>query len=228
MLNKIVRLLMFLAFTAGLLLSTPLMSQVNDAGLWTSMSFDAKVVKKLSLTLSQEFRFNENITELGTSFTESGLTYKLNKHLQIAVNYRFTQQRKLNNYYTLRNRFYADFKYNHKIKPFALSWRARFQNQIADLGRASDGGVPEYYFRNKLSAKWDFNKPFEPYISFELFSPLKFPRTHAFDNMRGTAGVEYEFSKHHKIDVYYMIQRELNVSNPETDFIIGLGYAYKL
>jgi len=42
------------------------------------------------------------------------------------------------------------------------------------------------------------------------------------------AGIEYDFTKHHKIDAYYMIQKEVNVSDPRTDFIIGIGYFYKL
>jgi hypothetical protein len=42
------------------------------------------------------------------------------------------------------------------------------------------------------------------------------------------AWLEYGISKHQKIDLFYMIQKEVNVSNPETDFIVGLGYAYKL
>lgn len=228
MFAKSVRLPVFLLIAIGVLLFTPAMGQVKDAGLWTSVSFEAKLVKKLSINISQEFRFNENITELGAALTDAGFSYKFNKHFQFAANYRFTQRYKLENYYSFRHRFYADVKYSHKIKPFEMSWRIRFQDQISDIGRASDGGIPEYYFRNKLGLKLDLDKSYKPYISLELFSPLGYPRLNAFDGIRGTTGIEYDFSKHHKIDVYYMIQKELNVSNPETDFVIGLGYAYKL
>lgn len=225
---KSVHLPVFLLIAIGLLLCKPAMGQVRDAGLWTSVNFEAKLVKKLSLNISQEFRFNENITELGAAFTDAGFSYKLNKHFQFGANYRFIQRHKLENYYSFRHRFYTDIKYSYKIKPFEMSWRIRFQDQISDIGRASDGGIPEYYFRNKLGLKLDLDKSYKPYISFELFSPLNYPRINAVDGIRGVAGVEYDFSKHHKIDVYYMIQRELNVSNPETDFVVGLGYFYKL
>jgi hypothetical protein len=225
---RTVHLLFFLAFPMGLLYCTPLMSQEKDAGLWTSLSFEAKLVKKVTFNISQEFRFNENITELGAAFTDAGISYKLNKHFQFAVNYRFTQRHRVDNFYSFRHRFYADIKYSQKIKPFDISLRMRFQDQISDIGRASDGGVPDYYLRNKLNMKWDLDKLFTPYLSLELFTPLNSPRVCAFNGIRVAEGVEYEFTKHHKIDVYYMIQKEMNVNNPRTDFIVGLGYLYKL
>jgi hypothetical protein len=225
---RIVRSFVFLTIMTGLLFCSPVMSQVKDAGLWTSVNFEAKVIKKLTATLSEEVRFNENITEVGAFFTDVGLTYKLNKHFQFAVNYRFTERRTVENYYSLRHRIYADVKYEKKLKPFQIQFRSRLQDQYADIGRALDGGIPEFYLRNKISLKWDLNKPSTPYLSVELFSPLNYPRYNAFDGMRTSAGVEYEFTKHHKVDIYYMIQKELNVSNPKTDFILGLGYFYKL
>ena len=211
-----------------LLFSSPLKGQVKDAGLWTTVGIEAKLVKKLSLDIIQEFRFNENITELGTAYTDAGLSYKLNKHFQIAANYRFTQKRTVENYYSFRHRIYIDIKYEKKIKPFQVQFRSRIQDQYSDIGRASDGGIPELYLRNKLNLKWDLNKPFTPYLSVELFSPLNYPRENAFDNIRTAAGMDYEISKHHKVEIYYLIQKELNVSKPQTDFILGLGYFYKL
>jgi len=228
MVLKAFRFLVFIALLINLLSGSALNAQVKDAGLWTSVNFEAKLVKKVSLTISQELRFNENITELGAAFTDAGLSYKLNKHFEIAANYRFTQRRRNDNYYSFRQRFYGDVKYSRKLKPFDVSFRTRIQDQISDIGRASDGGVPEYYWRNKLSLKWDTKKAYSPYVSVELFSPLNYPRINAFDAMRTTAGVEYEISKHHKVDIYYMIQKVLNVSKPETDFILGLGYFYKI
>jgi len=228
MISKSVRLPVFLLILLSLFFCSPIMGQVKDAGLWTSVNFEAKLVKKLTASISQEVRFNENITEVGSVFTDAGLTYKLNKHLQFSANYRFTQRRRKDDYFSFRNRIYVDIKFEKKVKPFQIQYRIRLQDQYADLGRAADGGIPEYYLRNKLSLKWNLNKLFTPYVSTELFSPLNYPRISAFDGIRASAGVEYEFSKHHKIDFYYMVQEELNVSNPETDFVVGLGYFFKL
>ena len=228
MVSRTVRFLVIFVFPLGFFLGSPLRAQVRDAGLWTSASFEAKVAKKLTACIAQELRFNENISELGTAFTDAGLGYKLNKHFQLAVNYRYIQKRRTDNYYSFRHRFYIDVKYEKKIKPFQIQFRSRLQDEYDDIGRASDGGIPIYYSRNKLSMNWDLNKPFSPYVSVELFSPLNYPRNKVIDNIRTTAGVDYEISKHQKFDLFYMIQKEVNVSNPGTDFVVGLGYAYKL
>jgi len=220
-------LLLIFAIAMGGLFSPVLLAQQKDAGLWTNISLEVKVADKLTATVSQEFRFNENISELGAYFTDAGLGYKFNKFFQVAANYRFTQRRRVDDSYSPRNRFYVDLKFQKKFKPIEFQFRTRLQDQYADIGRASEGGIAEYYSRNKFSIKWELNKLFKPYLSVEVFSPLNYPRLNAFDNIRTSAGVEYALSKHHNFDLYYMIQKELHLSNPITYFIVGVGYLYK-
>ena len=213
-----------LAIFAGL----HLFGQEKDAGLWTSLGIETGIAKRFNLSLVQEFRFHENISELGTSFTDVGLDYKLNKHFQVAANFRFIQKRKTNNSFSYRYRPYLDIKYTSKIKPIEFAIRCRIQDEIADVGRAADGGVPEYYLRNKFSLSLDRKKLLSPYISAEFFSPLNFPRSTIIDNIRTSVGLKYALSKHNEFEMYYMIQKEVQVSNPRTDFIIGLGYYHKI
>ncbi|MFZ4547907.1 MAG: DUF2490 domain-containing protein [Bacteroidales bacterium] len=218
----------FFAMLSGLLLCGTIQAQVKDAGLWTSFSIETKLSKKISAGLTQELRFNENISEIGTAFTEAGLSYKLNKHFQIAANYRFTQKHRTDDNYNLKHRLYVDIKYNKKVKPLQFTFRSRFQDEFSNPGHSPDAAIAEFYLRNKLNMEWDLDKPFAPYISVELFSPLSYPREFLFDNIRSSAGIEYSLTKKQKFDIYYMIQKELNVSLPEIDFIIGIGYSLKL
>src|SRR5665811_1306937 len=135
MVPKAVRFLVFLAFPIGLLYSFPLKGQVKDAGLWTSAGFEFKVVKKLTASISEEVRFNENISEAGMIITDFGVAYKFDKHFQFAVGYRYSQKRKVEDYYSMRHRFNVDVKYEKKIKPFQIQYRFRFQDQYSDIGR---------------------------------------------------------------------------------------------
>lgn len=226
--DKAVRNIISLAFITCLGLTIPVAGQVKDAGLWASLSMEAKVAKKLTISVLQEFRFDENMTELGNAFTEAGLEYKLNKNFQISAGYRFSQKHRIDDSYSLRHRILADIKYSKKIKPFEFSLRSRFQDQFSDFNSSSGGKIPEFYLRNKLSLKWDTKIAFAPFISVELFSPLKNHPNYAFDDIRYMAGVGYSVSKHHKLELFYMIQNEMNVSEPQTDFIAGVGYYYKL
>jgi hypothetical protein len=228
MLSKGVRPFVFYVVIFVLLCNSSAISQDKDAQLWTSLSIEAKLVKKLTANVSQELRFNENITEAGTIYSDFGLEYKINKYFQVAVNYRFVEKRRRDNNYSYRHRMYVDIKFEKKLKPMKIQVRSRIQDEYANIGRESEGGIAEYYLRNKFSLKWDTEKPITPYLSVELFSPLKSRYYGAFDNIRAATGVEYAFSKHHKIDIFYMIQKEINVSRPETDFVMGLGYSFKL
>ena len=226
--SNLICLLFLAVFLIGLTGISIIKAQDKDAGLWTTIGIEVKVVKKVTASFSQEFRFNENISELGTIFSEAGLEYKVNKHFRVSANYRFTLKKRLDDYYGSRYRFFVDVKYDKKIKPIEITWRGRLQKETANPTRSEFGGIPEYYLRNKIGAKWDLDKPYAPYLSLEVFSRLSYPRFYAFDNIRTSVGMEYAFSKHHKVDLYYMIQKEFYVSHPETDFIIGLGYLYKI
>lgn len=209
---------------AGLLLALDSYSQVQDANLWMNVSIEKKIIPSLSVTLNQEFRLNENITELGTFFTDIGLTYKINKYLRISASYRFTNKRRLDDSYSKRHRYYFDLTVRKKFSPLILSFRTRFQSQYTDVFSSVEGKTPEYYSRNKLTLKVDAGKNIQPYIYAELFSPLKRPYDIFIDHSRYCLGVEYAINRMHSIDVFYMFQKEYNVRNPETDHIIGIGY----
>ncbi len=201
-------------------------AQVNDAGLWASVSVEKKITKKISATLSEEFRFNENITELGTAFTEAGVDYKVIKNLTAGVAYRFIQKRKVDDFYSLRHRAIFALTYKIKIKKFELTIKERFQMQYADVNTSEDGKISEQYLRSKLTLRYNSQKKYTPFISAELFYQLNNPAGNEFDNVRYAAGFDYKINKFHSVDLFYLINREFNVNNPWTEYITGMAYNY--
>jgi hypothetical protein len=214
---------LILTLLANLFLSA--YSQVNDAGMWLSFNIDKKINKKFSFSLSQELRFNENVTELGTFFTEAGVNYRINKLIRISGNYRFANKRLIDNTYSQRHRFFADINLRKRFNDFQFSYRARFQNQFKDFYSRSNEEMFEYYLRNKISLSYRLNRVFSTYLSFENYTPLN-GENYFTDNIRYTLGTEYVFNKSNSIELFYIIQKEYNVNNPYTDFIIGLAYNY--
>jgi len=221
MINKIKNILLFLF---GMLYSLLIFPQVNDAALWLSINAEKKINPLLSVNLSQEFRINENITELGTFFTDAGITYKINKYIRFSANYRFTNKRRFDDSYSKRHRYYFDITVREKTKSFVFQFRTRFQSQYADIYSSADGKIPSYYSRNKFTTKIDLDKKITPYISVELFSPLNKHKIFKIDNARYCGGFEYEINRMHSFDLFYMLQREYNVNNPQTDYILGIEY----
>jgi len=203
-------------------------SQYQDANLWMNVSVEKKIIPTLSVSINQEFRMNENITELGTFFTDVGLNLKINKYLRFSASYRFINKRRLDDSYSMRHRYYFDLMLRKKFSPVILSFRKRFQSQYVDVFSSEDGKIPDYYSRNKLTLKVDAGKNIQPYVYAELFSPLKRPYSIFIDNARYCLGVEYSINRMNTIDVFYMFQQEYNVKNPEADHIIGVGYYINL
>jgi len=214
-------ILLILIFTGKILFS-----QVNDAGLWLSLNIEKKINPDLSICLSEEFRLNENFSELGSIFSDVGLNYNLNKHIKLSVNYRFTNKRKLDDSYDKRHRYYFDLSFKKKKKPINLSFRSRYQSQYTNIYSSADGLTPKNYLREKLTIKLDLDKNYEPYIYSEGFFSLNNPTGNGFDNIRYCSGIEYSFNRACKLDLFYLIQKEYNVKNPKTDYIIGLGYSF--
>jgi len=211
-----------------LLLTVSASGQNNDAALWLSVNVEKLLTSKTSVTFTEECRLNENISRAGTVFTDLGISHKLNKTFTVSLNYRFIQRRNLDASYSTRHRFYVDVSGRRKAGKFSFTLRERVQFQIRDYNSSETGRIPEWYLRSKLSVKYSLGRKITPMVSAEVYFQLSNPGNNEIDNLRLAAGFEYEINKRHSIEPYYLIQRELNVNDPVTDYIIGLGYNLKL
>lgn len=203
-------------------------AQVNDAGLWASVNLEKNIIQKLTAEFSQEFRMNENISELGSFFSEAGMQYRFSKRFAVSAGYRFSNKRRLDDSYSKRHRILFNVNYREKISDLTVAIRLRYQSQYRDVNSSDDGKVPENYFRSKITFKYDLKKRITPFLSGETFVYLNRPEGMLFDNYRLSAGLEYEFSKKSSVDLGYLIDREINKNDPLTGYIIALGWNYRL
>ena len=211
-----------------LLLPFVLSAQVNDAGLWASVSIEKKINKSFSVNLSEELRFFENMTELGSFFTEVSLDYKLNKTFGFSAGYRFTNKRNVDDSYSKRHRYLLNATIKRKFNQLNAGLRLRYQSQYADYYSDADGQIPANYFRTKLSFKYDLNKKYTPFISGETFVHTNRPDGILLDNYRLEGGLEYEFSKVSSVQISYIYNREVQVNDPWTLYVIGVSWSYVL
>jgi hypothetical protein len=217
------------AILSALLLSLMIVqfsvAQEQDAGLWLTASIEKKISKDFKATLSQEFRFKENYSQLGTYFTDIGLQYKISKSLNASFNYRFIEKLQKDLTYDTRSRFYLDVAYRYKADKWNFILRTRFQDQIESFSTDEDYSQPQFYWRNKLTIKYSL-KDFTPYATAEVFYPLNNPKGNIIDEFRLSAGSDYEINKKNSVGGYFLIDKEINVKNPVTSFIIGLEYGF--
>lgn len=219
----------FLVFGFWFLVSGFITAQYNDAGLWTSITAEKKITQSFSAYFNESFRFSENISELGGFFSEMGIEKKFRKNLSFALCYRFANKRELNNSYSPRHRYFFDISYRKKISGFAISYRARIQSQVENYFLPAEklyGNTPENYWRNKLSLSYNPSKKFKPFVSAEIWYRLSDQKENFIDNIRYSAGIQYDLNKKNSIEMYYIFQKELQQKNPLTDFISALSYAF--
>ncbi len=216
----------FLIFVLCLFSFSSIQAQVNDAGLWLGIGIEKQITQAFSVEIDHSSRFNENISELGTIINELGVNYKLDKKSQFSVFFRYYNQLQLNNQYKPVSKLYVDYSYKAKAEFFDINLRLRFQMQQKNIFVFDSDGSTSSAIRPKISLKHSFNK-FEPYVSVEVYIPVFYNDYKPIDKIRLSAGIDYSFSKMHSVDLGYLVQREYFAKNPETDFIVQLGYKFK-
>ena len=200
-------------------------AQEKDFCIWTTVNIEKKFSKKFTAVLSQEFRFDENASQLDNAFTNITAEYNFTKNLNASFNYRLINKRLIDGHYQQRNRIYVDVAYRLKQNDYSFTLRTRFQDQFRNAFSENAELPAIWYWRNKLTFKYNL-KEFKPYSYFEIFYPLNDPVINTIDNLRFAVGCNYDFTKKHSVNLYYLINKEINVKNPVTSFIAGIEYTY--
>jgi Protein of unknown function (DUF2490) len=224
--------LRFLILSVLMLSGSGLAAQHSDLGNWNTFSFNKDVNKKLTLNFDQELRFRNNLTRLNLLYTNVGVTYKINKSVRIAGVYRFIAKYKDDDLWGFRHRLYADLILKHRPGRFAFVYRSRMQWEWRGAGYSSEfGRVPEIYWRNLFKASYKLNDLVSPYLGTELRVQIQNPRIpyhNGFDRTRFMGGIDIQLNKISTLGIYYLLQKEWNVIDPETLNIIGLEYSISI
>jgi len=205
----------------------------NDAGLWTTLNIEKQFKKNTSIFLTEEFRLRENFTQLNLFYTDIGFAIKPAKFLKISFSYRNIQKYIYEDQtFSYRHRLSLDISLRKKWEPFTFAYRNRLQSEVRNVYISEDGYIPEWYSRHKFDIKYDLNKIFRPYISFELRYQIHNPRLVEGDKIwsrnRYAIGLDYKRNDRDTFGIYYLIQREFNLSEPQHLYIIGLEYSITL
>ncbi|MGL5889019.1 MAG: DUF2490 domain-containing protein [Bacteroidia bacterium] len=219
--------------TAVLIISgLSLRAQHSDLGNWNTFSFNKGLGKKLTLNFDQELRFRDNLTRINLVYTNIGTTYKINKSIRVAGVYRFIAKQKEDDLWGYRHRLYADLILKHRPGRFAFVYRSRMQWEWRGAGYSSQyGRVPEIYWRHLFKASYKLNDLVSPYLGTEIRFQLQNPRIpyhNGFDRTRFMGGVDIQLNKTSTLGIYYLLQKEWNVIDPETLNIIGLEYSISI
>ena len=201
-------------------------AQRNDARLWASIRLEKQVSPRLLAHFKEAIRIGQNITQLNYSFSDIGLTFKVNKHIFVSLDYRLIHKLQMEEYISVRHRFYFTLLLKKKFKPFIISTRFIFQSELQDIYSSEEGKIPDYYLRSKITVKYDLNR-FRPYLATELHTNVIRWEQLLPNRYRAIGGLSYELNKMNELEAFYIFERRFNEYNPLTNYIIGIGYTHR-
>lgn len=188
--------------------------------LWLESEVTGEIVNNLELSLSPQFRFEEDL-KTDEYFFDTGLEYKFSKFFSAGASYRLGNNINKKRETEPFGRFALEGKTSYEWNDLQAQLRLRFTN-ASDY--SDDSNDKEYYFRSRLKVEYSIKKlDLIPYGAYELYRNLQ---DKEFDKSRYEAGLEYKLTKKHRIGVFYRMNDSL--IDDETTHIAGLSYKLKL
>ena len=206
-----------------------LCAQTTDFGIRFGAEISKKLTKKIELQFEEEIRLNQNVTEFDRSMTTLGGSYAINKTFKAGLFYTYIYANNQNDgYYESRHRFGGWIQATRKVNRFKITLREKFQDTYRDEDLGNFKYNPKMYLRSKLEVSYNIKKlPFNPYLSAEIHYQLNNPSGNDIDKWRYTAGTEYTINKKFAIDLFYRLDKEINVKNPVNTSVIGTVLKYR-
>ncbi|MCE3280475.1 MAG: hypothetical protein K0S44_2666 [Bacteroidetes bacterium] len=202
----------------------------QDFGIWATVNLEKKLSEKFSIMFTEEFRLRDNATRINLFYSDLGVEFRPAKIIKFALSYRNIQKNLIDGTYSYRHRIQLDITLKKKFGNFAVSYRQRLQREQRDVYNSENGQLAEWYSRNKITVKYDMDKPLKPYVAVELRYQIQNYRLVESDNTwhraRYIAGLDYKLNDKSTVGLYYLMQNEFNVKTPQSIYIVGVEYSY--
>ncbi|MBC8618557.1 MULTISPECIES: DUF2490 domain-containing protein [Parabacteroides] len=220
--------LKILFFTASLLTIHTLSAQ-DDLGSSLSADITKRIIPGLNLSLEEDFRLRDNLSEVDRFSTTLELSYKPWKFLKLGGAYNLINYNHETKGWEVRHRYYFFATGSYRINRFTVSLRERFQSTYrVGVKETSKRANPKLYLRSRLEVEYDIrNCKFEPFASVELYNTLNDPQGNKMNKLKYTAGSKYKLNKRNSLQLYYRYVNFKDDDEGNGKHMIGLGYSYK-
>ncbi len=171
----------------------------GDLQLWNTDSIAVKLDDHWKITLEEELRFGDNISELYYTHTDGGLVLSVTDGLDFGLKYRQVYEKK-NGEWKEENRPHFNATVKWAWKDFKFKDRNRLELRIPESKN------DKWRYRNELTVespwKWtDFD--IQPYVSDEIFVDFYGEK---LNRNRLYAGIKFKLFEHFKSEVFYLWQ----------------------
>ena len=226
----------------------PLVDQYDDLSNDFRTRFEVaaewKPVKNLSLSLAEEVRLKNMSSNLDRLYTTLDVSYKVYKYIKLGVSYSFHAMYKgadAAEQWQFRHRGRLHITGSYAVNNWGMSLRVMPEVTYLDAPiNPLEEVNPEWLMRTRFKVDYSFlDKPVDPYLSVEMFNPLKKveDNTAWINRLRYTVGVEWSVDAQNKFDFYYLLEHNMGQEISHTDAAVvrthqnglnhNLGIKYK-
>lgn len=202
---------------------------IGPYGASVSVEVTKKIIKGLDLSLEEEIRVRDNLSDIERFSTSLDLSYKVCDYLKLGGAYNLINLNHIKKGWENRHRYYFYATGIYKWDRFKFSLRERVQSTYREgVAQTAKRANPKWYLRSRFEVEYNIKKsPFEPFASVELFNSLNNPLGDEMDRYRICAGTSYKINKQNKLQLYYRYTRDKEIDDDAILHMFCIGYSFK-
>ena len=197
---------------------------------WNSVVANYRLNQHIEVSTEVQLRLKSSGEAYDMSLFEIQSVYEPVSFLEIGVGYRsFDRLENFDNDLDniKYNRFYGFLKTSLQIDRLDLNFR--LQHQVKNQITVSDNPKENSRWRYRLASRYNIpNWSLDPRFSVEFFIKNAFLTNEAYDKVRFSIGSKWDISKQRSLAFRYLLQSEVNTSNPMKYHILSLKYVFEI
>ena len=196
---------------------------VNDFQLRTGVKINKEFRKGFDVSAGYELRFHKNAEAFKGSYFTVNPKYKLDKHFGIELEGRYATSNTWDKY-----RLGAGLTYKKDFGKIKFGLLGRYQVETFRQSLPEIGQYPsKQNFRLKAECSRKLVKHVKLYGSVEPRYQVV-EKVGSLQRIKWQAGSEWEFIRHHSIDISYAYQPEYEPANQFTAWILEATYSWDI
>lgn len=226
--KMIIRSIRFLYLLVLLLFVPSLWAQQEDFQSRLGVELSGDIVNSIGWNFEAQQRWKSNSTTYDRTLLQGALAYQPFSFLSVGAGCRASFIRKNDERTAYKQRIQADVELKHKIDRFKIIYRSRLQYGFDDFQSFESAASSSLVWRQRIGVKYSpFGLPISSSISAEIFQDFSEVEGAKLNGVRYIVGANYLLSKDLSIGLSYLINKEIHVADPLTEYILSLGIEYK-
>ncbi len=203
--------------------------QREDLQLRAGASISGELLNKVDWSFDAQQRLRNNMSMFDQFQLEPGISYTPYKFLKLGLNYRYIYKLSSKLQYESRQRISFDAGLRQKLDRVKVGYRTRLQYGFEDFINKEQLGLKAFIQRHAFGIEYDiFGSRFAPSVKYEIYHHLNNPAGNHITKTRWTFGTDIYINPYSSLEVYYLINKEVNLPDPLTEYVVGITYKYSL